>query len=91
MLELKFQNNQEEVSNILKLRKGGKAILKIKKITGLPLSLVKKVLIVEGKKGEILAQFGEWYYKFGKELSTNSTVKLEHLKGKAIKTFFKIL
>jgi len=63
-------------------------------------------LIVEGKenlrispsvssrllaKGEILAQFGEWYYKFGNELSTNSTVKLEQLREKAIKTFFKVL
>ncbi len=63
-------------------------------------------LIVEGKenlrispsvssrllaKGEILTQFGEWYHKFGNELSTNSTTKLKHLKGKAIKTFFKIL
>ena len=43
MLELDFESNQEKVGNILKLRKDDKAILKIKKITGLPLSLVKKV------------------------------------------------
>ncbi|KKM61415.1 hypothetical protein LCGC14_1531940 [marine sediment metagenome] len=106
MLELKFPNNQEKVGNILKLRKSGKTILKIKEITSLPLSLVKKVLIVEGKenlkpsprlssslltKGEILAQFGEWYYRFVNELSTNSTAKFEHLRGKAIKILFQIL
>ena len=67
MLELNFQNNQEKVGYILKLRKGGKAILKIKKITGLPLSLVKKVLIVEGKEN----------LKLSPRVSSNLLAKVE--------------